>query len=100
MEPRLIEDPYVLQISYQELEMTANIAIPKPPYSIGALPVLVALVAVFLLGGLSGYLVRPATAAPAAALAQQRPAAACPASTHVVVWYTARTWACVADSAG
>ena len=81
--------------------MNLSVAIPKPPYSIGALPVLVALVAMFALGAVSGFLVRPASLAPAAATAaQQHAATACPAGTHVVVWYTARTWACVGDSAG
>ena len=77
--------------------MNTNIALPKPPYSIGALPLLVALVAVFVLGALSGFLVRPSSAA-APAPAAQHAATACPANTHVVVWYTARTWACVSDA--
>jgi hypothetical protein len=76
----------------------STIAVPKPPYALGALPVLVALVAVFVLGALSGYLIRPSSLA-APAVVQQHAATACPAGTHVVVWYTARTWACVSDPA-
>jgi hypothetical protein len=75
----------------------SSIAVPKPPYALGALPVLVALVAVFVLGALSGYLIRPSSAA-APAPTVQHAATACPAGTHVVVWYTAHTWSCVADS--
>lgn len=75
----------------------SSIAVPKPPYALGALPVLVALVAVFVLGALSGYLIRPSNAAAPAPAAAQQAATSCPAGTHVVVWYTARTWACVAD---
>ena len=75
--------------------MNSSIAIHKPPYSIGALPVLVALVAVFVFGALSGYLVRPAVpSAPSA----PRAVSACPTGMHAEVWYTARTWACVADA--
>ena len=66
----------------------------RPTYSIGVLPVLAALITVFVLGALSGYLVKPSSAAAPAASA----ATACPAGTHVVVWYTARTWACVSDA--
>jgi hypothetical protein len=76
----------------------SSIAVPKPPYSIGALQVLVALVIVFVLGAASGYLIRPSSAAAPAPAAVTHTATACPAGTHVVVWYTARTWACVADA--
>ena len=75
--------------------MTTSLVLPKPPYAIGALTVLVALIAVFILGALSGYLVRPSSAA---APARQTAVSACPAGTHVTVWYTARTWACVSDA--
>jgi len=69
----------------------------RPVYSIGILPVLVALITVFVLGALSGYLVRPTTAA-APGPAAKHSATTCPTGTHVVVWYTARTWACVSDA--
>lgn len=68
-------------------------------YSIGVLPVLAALITVFVLGALGGYLVKPSNAAAPAPIAQRQSAATtCPAGTHVVVWYTARTWACVSDA--
>ena len=77
------------------MTMNSSIAIPKPPYSIRALPVLVALVAVFVFGAVSGYLVRPAgTSAPSA----PRAVSACPAGMHAEVWYTAHAWSCVADA--
>lgn len=78
--------------------MSANVAIPRPPYAIGTLQVLVVLVAVFLLGALSGYLVKPAPRVPTTGVTQQRVEAACPSGTHVVVWYTAHASACVSDS--
>lgn len=78
-----------------------NVAMLKPQFSLG-MPSLMAFVVVFLLGAASGYIaegfVRPTAAAqpvPAAA-----PATPCPAGTHVVVWYTARTWECVSDVSG
>ncbi|HEV2217077.1 MAG TPA: hypothetical protein VGV88_05825 [Candidatus Dormibacteraeota bacterium] len=70
--------------------MSTSVAIPRPPYAIGPVAILIALIAVFVFGALSGYLVRPSTA-PAAPQA----ASACPVGTHAVVWYTARSWACV-----
>lgn len=73
--------------------MSTSIAIPRPPYAIGPVAILVALIAVFVFGALSGYLVRPTTAA-----APARAASACPVGTHAVVWYTARTWACAEDA--
>lgn len=73
--------------------MTTSIAFPKPPYSIGVVPLLAALLAVFALGGASGYLVHaPSASAPTV----QRAASACPAGMHAEVWYTAHAWACVA----
>jgi hypothetical protein len=83
--------------------MLTSVVVQKPSLSIGALPLLVALLAVFFLGGAGGYLVRGLGTPPAAfaqPAADSRPAAICPAGTHVVVWYTARTWACVSDAAG
>ena len=74
--------------------MTTSIAVPKPPYSIGVLPLLAALLTVFALGGASGYLVRTSAPVPSA----PRAAAACSAGTHAAVWYTAHAWACVSDA--
>ena len=70
-----------------------NIAISRTPYVIGALPLLVTLIAIFVLGALSGFLVRPA----GAPVLRPHAVSVCPASTHAVVWYTARTWECVQD---
>jgi hypothetical protein len=77
--------------------MNTTAALPRPPYAIGALPVLAALIAVFVLGALSGYLIKPSSAA-APAPAAVHAATACPSGAHAVVWYTARTWACVSDA--
>lgn len=75
--------------------MTTSIAVPKPPYSIGLLPLLAALLTVFALGGASGYLVHaPSASAPSS----QRAASACSAGMHAEVWYTAHAWACVPDA--
>jgi len=76
--------------------MTTSIAVPRPPYSIGVLPLLAALLMVFALGGASGYLVKAASV-PAAAPSLAHAATACPASMHAEVWYTAHAWACVPD---
>jgi len=79
--------------------MSMSVAKPNPQFSIGALPVLVALITVFVLGALSGYLVKPSsTVASPSASQRQSAATACPAGTHVMVWYTAHTWACVSDA--
>jgi hypothetical protein len=77
--------------------MLTSVVVQKPSLSIGALPLLIALLAVFFLGGAGGFLVR-GIGAPAAASIQ--PAAMCPVGMHVAVWYTARTWACVSDTSG
>lgn len=78
--------------------MSTSVAIPRPPSAIGPVAILVALIAVFAFGAVSGYLVRPASPA-APARATQTLMTACPNGTHVVVFYTARTWACVAGQA-
>ncbi len=52
------------------------------------------LIVAFALGSASGYAARTvASPAPQAA----HSAAACPAGSHPVVWYTAKTWSCVSD---
>ena len=83
--------------------MLTSASVRRPPLSIGAFPLLIALTAVFFLGGAGGYVVR-GLGSPTSVLVQSaagsRPAAICPAGMHVVVWYTARTWACVSDAAG
>lgn len=79
-----------------------NVANRRPPFLTGALPSLMALVAVFLLGGAGGYVVKGLSTPPAAYQSSTtgRPNAICPLGTHVVVWYTARTWACLSDVSG
>jgi hypothetical protein len=82
--------------------MLTSVEVRRPSLSIGALPLLIALLVVFFLGGAGGYAVR-GFGTPTAGLAQRAgspSAAICPASTHVVVWYTARTWSCVSNAAG
>jgi hypothetical protein len=75
-----------------------NVAIRTPSFPISALWPLIA-VFLFLLGGAAGYIVKDLSTptAPAEASIAGRPTAICPVGTHVVVWYTARTWACVSD---
>jgi hypothetical protein len=67
----------------------------EPAFSIPRLAVITALLAAFLLGNASGYIVRVLT--PSAATTQVQHAAACPAGSHAVVWYTADTWSCVSN---
>jgi hypothetical protein len=61
------------------------------------------LLAMFVLGGASGYVVR-AFSVPIAAstprVAVDRPIAPCPSGSHVVVWYTGHAWGCVSDAPG
>ena len=75
--------------------MQTTVALRRPALSITRLAVLTALLAAFLLGSASGYLVKGLT--PSAATTPQHHAAACPAASHAVVWYTAGTWSCVAN---
>ncbi len=77
--------------------MSTSVAVTKPPFSIRTLSLLIALVAMFVLGGAGGYIVRGITT-PAAAAAE--PGTLCPAGRHVVVWYTARTWTCEPQGPG
>jgi hypothetical protein len=50
---------------------------------------------VFAIGALGGYAVRAVTTPVVAAA---KPAvSACPAGSHVAVWYSARAWGCVSD---
>ena len=57
---------------------------------------LAGLLLAFAVGAVSGYAAKTVTTAPAAAVTHQ--SAACPQGTHAVVWYTAKTWACVSNS--
>jgi hypothetical protein len=99
-EPRPTVWPYVQQInpidSGKEHDMTTSIAVQRSRYSIGLLPLLAALLAVFALGGASGYLVKASTT-PAAAPSASHALSACPAGMHAEVWYTAHDWACLPD---
>lgn len=74
--------------------MNASVALPKPPYVIGALPLLAALIAIFVLGAVSGYLVKPSSVSGSSPQA----VSVCPAGSHVVVWYTARVRTCLPDA--
>jgi len=75
------------------MEMQTTVALRRPVLSATRLAVLTALLAAFLLGSASGYLVKGLT--PSAATTQQQHLAACPAGSHAAVWYTAGTWSCV-----
>lgn len=57
--------------------------------------VVLGLVVAFAAGSAGGYAARTVGAPTAPA---SHAAAACPAGSHAVVWYTARTWACVPNS--
>src|SRR5713101_7851838 len=67
------------------------------PYSDRRSVVLVTavLLAIFVLGGASGYVIR-AISVPIAAstlrVAGDRPIAPCPSGSHAVVWYTGHAW--------
>lgn len=76
--------------------MQTTVALRKPVLSINRLAVLTALLAAFLLGSASGYLVKGLT--PTAATAPPQHATACQAGSHAVVWYTAGTWSCASNS--
>lgn len=71
--------------------MQATVASLKPQLSIRAVLLLFALLAVFLLGGVGGYMVK------GQATQVVQAASACPAGSHAVVWYTAHTWGCVSN---
>jgi hypothetical protein len=77
--------------------MQTSVATRKPPIPIPLLSLLIALVTVFALGGVSGYLVKALatssgeTRQPAVVTAGQ---ALCPSGSHLVVWYTARVLTC------
>lgn len=75
--------------------MQTTVALRTPALSITRLAVIAALLAAFLLGSASGYLVKGLT--PSAATTAQQHAAACPAGSHAVVWYSAGTWSCVGN---
>jgi len=76
--------------------MQTSVALRKPPIPISLLSLLIALVTVFALGGVSGYLVKALatsgeTRQHAVVTAAQ---ALCPSGSHLVVWYTARVLTC------
>ena len=75
--------------------MQTTIALRRPAFSITRLAAIAALLAAFLLGSASGYLVKALS--PSAATPQPQHAAACPSGSHAVVWYTAGTWSCVGN---
>jgi hypothetical protein len=61
------------------------------------------LLAMFMLGGASGYVVR-AISVPIVAstlrVAVDRPIPPCPSGSHAVVWYTGHAWGCASDAQG
>jgi hypothetical protein len=69
-----------------------SIALQRSRVSIGIVPLLLALVAAFVVG----YSARDVTAP--AATAAPSPISACATGSHPVVWYTAHAWACVSDT--
>ncbi len=76
--------------------MQTSVTLLKPAFSVRTVVLLIALLSVFLLGGAGGYLIKGLTApAPASS---QTATGACPAGSHAVVWYTAKTWTCAKDS--
>lgn len=77
--------------------MSTSVAVARPPFSVRSLLLLLALVAVFVLGGAGGYVARGITTPPTAAAAQ---GTMCPAGRHVVVWYTAHAWTCEPQGPG
>jgi len=79
----------------KEKEMQTTVALRRPAFSITRLAVITALLAAFVLGSASGYVVKALT--PSAAATQQQHSAACPAGSHAVVWYTAHTWSCAGN---
>ena len=67
----------------------------RPSLSATTIVMLAAVLIAFVLGGFGGYAVKAVTSPGSVA---SRAAAACPTGMHAVVWYTAQTWACQADS--
>ena len=70
-------------------------AVRRPSLPATTIAMFAALLMAFVLGGIGGYAVKAITAPASVA---SRAAAACPTGMHAVVWYTAKTWACQADS--
>ncbi len=75
--------------------MQTTVALRRPTFSTTRLAAITALLVAFILGSASGYLVKALT--PSAATTLQQHAAACPAGSHAVVWYTTGTWTCVSN---
>jgi hypothetical protein len=77
--------------------MQTSVALRKSPIPIPLLSLLIALVMVFALGGVSGYLVK-ALVVPSGQTQQRAVLTAaqalCPSGSHLVVWYTARVLTC------
>ena len=83
--------------------MQAVVAERKTWISSGTVAVFIALLAALILGAASGYLLRALSvpiSVPRQQIAVVGSGTTCPLGTHVVVWYTARTWACVSDESG
>lgn len=74
--------------------MQTSIAVLRPLVSPAAAAAFIALLIMFLLGGVSGYLVSAASAPAPIARAARATGAACPSDEHAVVYYTAKAWSC------
>jgi hypothetical protein len=75
--------------------MSTSVAVTKPPFSIRTLSLLIALVAMFVLGAAGGYVVKGVTTPAAPSL---QGGTVCPAGQHAVVYYTAHTLECVSQA--
>ena len=73
--------------------MDASMALRRRDWTIPIAWWLAALAAAFALGIVSGFAAKSASAP-----AQSGATSLCQVGTHPVVWYSAYTWSCVADS--
>ena len=74
--------------------MQSGLALRNPRSVVVSRLAVAAVLAALVFGALGGYVIRAVTASytPAA-----QPPALCAIGTHVVVWYSAHAWECVAD---
>jgi len=75
-----------------------TIALHKSRLSIGFVPLLAALLAALLIGGVGGYTAKLLTTTSTTPAGPKQVVNACAAGAHPIVWYTAGTWACVNDA--
>jgi hypothetical protein len=106
LEPWSAVDTYLRQadsiqfINTKEDAMQTSVALRGQGF-IETPRLLIALLVVFALGGLGGYVARavrvPATTT-VERLVVRQVTEPCPSGTHVVVWYSAKDWGCVSDA--